>query len=278
MRMQTGGLALRRGGAPADPGLGGPAVGPARDRLGGREPVPLLSRSGRYRGASRDLGQPAARAAPQPGAVGRARCWQSATPKGGRDHVRQDVLGRHAQPLRLPRSARLHQSQEPRGSRQPARSGRRADRRLHLADGAARPRRARQGRDAALRHAGAAGDALSRRRLDQGRDRRAAGGGGLPRASPISSSSAWATVSPRAKAIPTCRCASRPTARPNTASAPTMRSSTAIPARVGDWKAIGDKAFIEENARWLDQACHRSLYSHQLRAALQLASRTRIAP
>ena len=43
------------------------------------------------------------------------------------------------------------------------------------------------------------------------------------------------------------------------------------PARVGDWKAIGEKNFIEENARWLDQACHRSLYSHQLRAALQLA-------
>jgi lysophospholipase L1-like esterase len=43
------------------------------------------------------------------------------------------------------------------------------------------------------------------------------------------------------------------------------------PARVGDWKAIGEKAFIDENARWLDQACHRSLYSHQLRAALQLS-------
>lgn len=43
------------------------------------------------------------------------------------------------------------------------------------------------------------------------------------------------------------------------------------PARVGDWRQIGDKAFIAENARWLDQACHRSLYSHQLRAALQLA-------
>jgi len=42
------------------------------------------------------------------------------------------------------------------------------------------------------------------------------------------------------------------------------------PARAGDWKAIGDRAFIEENPRWLDQACHRSLYSHQLRAALQL--------
>ncbi len=43
------------------------------------------------------------------------------------------------------------------------------------------------------------------------------------------------------------------------------------PARVGSWRQIGDKDFIDENARWLDQACHRSLYSHQLRAALQLA-------
>ena len=43
------------------------------------------------------------------------------------------------------------------------------------------------------------------------------------------------------------------------------------PARLGPWKQIGDKAFIEENPRWSDQACHRSLYSHQLRAALQLA-------
>jgi hypothetical protein len=45
---------------------------------------------------------------------------------------------------------------------------------------------------------------------------------------------------------------------------------TGYPARVGPWKQIGDKAFIEENPRWSDQACHRSLYSHQLRAALQL--------
>jgi hypothetical protein len=43
------------------------------------------------------------------------------------------------------------------------------------------------------------------------------------------------------------------------------------PARIGDWKAIGDKSFIAANPRWLDQACHRSLYSHQLRVALQLA-------
>jgi len=43
------------------------------------------------------------------------------------------------------------------------------------------------------------------------------------------------------------------------------------PARIGAWKQIGDKTFIGENARWLDQACHRSLYSHQMRAALQLS-------
>ncbi len=43
------------------------------------------------------------------------------------------------------------------------------------------------------------------------------------------------------------------------------------PARVGDWRQIGDKSFLDENARWVDQACHRSLYSYQLRAALQLA-------
>ncbi len=43
------------------------------------------------------------------------------------------------------------------------------------------------------------------------------------------------------------------------------------PARVGDWQQIGDRKFVSENAQWVDQACHRSLYSHQLRAALQLA-------
>ena len=46
---------------------------------------------------------------------------------------------------------------------------------------------------------------------------------------------------------------------------------TGYPARVGDWRQIGDPVFIKENARWQDQACHRSLYSHQMRAALQLA-------
>ena len=43
------------------------------------------------------------------------------------------------------------------------------------------------------------------------------------------------------------------------------------PARVGDWKQVGDGSFLDENARWVDQACHRSLYSYQLRDALQLA-------
>ncbi|HEU0060561.1 MAG TPA: hypothetical protein VFR19_11840, partial [Hyphomicrobiaceae bacterium] len=48
-------------------------------------------------------------------------------------------------------------------------------------------------------------------------------------------------------------------------------SLVGYPVRIGDWKAIGDQKFIEENARWQEQACHRSLYSHQLRVALQLA-------
>lgn len=43
------------------------------------------------------------------------------------------------------------------------------------------------------------------------------------------------------------------------------------PTRVGDWKLIGDNGFMENKALWTSQACHRSLYSHQLRASLQLA-------
>ena len=49
------------------------------------------------------------------------------------------------------------------------------------------------------------------------------------------------------------------------------RRSRAIRPASATGRTIGDKKFIEENARWQDQACHRSLYSHQLRAALQLA-------
>ncbi len=46
---------------------------------------------------------------------------------------------------------------------------------------------------------------------------------------------------------------------------------TGYPARVGPWKQIGDKDFVAGSARWNDTACRRSLYSHQLRTALQLA-------
>ncbi|MGE0055292.1 MAG: hypothetical protein AB7S74_13875 [Hyphomicrobium sp.] len=51
----------------------------------------------------------------------------------------------------------------------------------------------------------------------------------------------------------------------------TSSDLSGYPARIGNWRQIGDRAFIEQNARWEDQACHRSLYSHQFRAALQLA-------
>jgi lysophospholipase L1-like esterase len=43
------------------------------------------------------------------------------------------------------------------------------------------------------------------------------------------------------------------------------------PAREGNWSRINSDGFVRERARWLDRECHRSLYSHQLRAALQLA-------
>ncbi len=48
-------------------------------------------------------------------------------------------------------------------------------------------------------------------------------------------------------------------------------SLSGYPTRVGQWQHIGDKAFLKEGARWLGQACHRSLYAYQLRVALQLA-------
>ncbi len=47
--------------------------------------------------------------------------------------------------------------------------------------------------------------------------------------------------------------------------------STGYPTRAGRWRHMGDRRFMARGARWLDRACHRSLYSHQLRAALQLA-------
>jgi hypothetical protein len=53
--------------------------------------------------------------------------------------------------------------------------------------------------------------------------------------------------------------------------APNGAPLTGYPARIGEWHDIGDAKFMEESARWQDEACHRSRYSHQLRAALQLA-------
>jgi hypothetical protein len=43
------------------------------------------------------------------------------------------------------------------------------------------------------------------------------------------------------------------------------------PARLGNWREIGDERFGRSAAKWLDRACHRSVYAYQLRAALQLA-------
>ncbi len=50
-----------------------------------------------------------------------------------------------------------------------------------------------------------------------------------------------------------------------------LQDLSGYPVRVGSWRKIGDAAFVKENAQWIGRACHRSLYSHQLRAALQLA-------
>ncbi len=52
---------------------------------------------------------------------------------------------------------------------------------------------------------------------------------------------------------------------------PGKRPMAGYPTRRGDWKHIGDRAFLKEAARWQSRACHRSLYSYQLRTALQLA-------
>lgn len=45
----------------------------------------------------------------------------------------------------------------------------------------------------------------------------------------------------------------------------------AYPTRAGEWQFVGDPGFMEGKALWMGQSCHRSLYSHQLRASLQLA-------
>lgn len=52
---------------------------------------------------------------------------------------------------------------------------------------------------------------------------------------------------------------------------PAREQPTGYPARVGAWSAPKDPDFQNNAARWLSSACHRSLYGHHLRAALQLA-------
>lgn len=52
---------------------------------------------------------------------------------------------------------------------------------------------------------------------------------------------------------------------------PSGRRLEGYPTRIGGWAEIGDAAFMREGAKWLSTPCHRALYSHQTRAALQLA-------
>lgn len=53
--------------------------------------------------------------------------------------------------------------------------------------------------------------------------------------------------------------------------APGDRPLEGYPTRAGAWTGFGDSEFAKNGPRWLGQACHRSLYSHQTRVALQLA-------
>lgn len=48
-------------------------------------------------------------------------------------------------------------------------------------------------------------------------------------------------------------------------------SGKGYPTRDGDWRELADHKFMKQKARWQGQSCHRSLYSHQMRASLQLA-------
>jgi hypothetical protein len=52
---------------------------------------------------------------------------------------------------------------------------------------------------------------------------------------------------------------------------PGARALTGYPARNGQWNTIGESAFHDQDSGWLSEPCHRSLYGHQFRAALQLA-------
>ena len=109
---------------------------------------------------------------------GRARAGRAPPRRLGATMFAKTCWDYAAQSLFLPRPPRLSQPQEPHHPGAHGGARRLADGRLHLAHLAARQGPARQGRHAALRHAGAARDPLSRRRLGQRRDRRPAGGGG----------------------------------------------------------------------------------------------------
>lgn len=43
------------------------------------------------------------------------------------------------------------------------------------------------------------------------------------------------------------------------------------PARIGSWASLQDSPFGRNGPRWMSRGCHRSLYGHHLRAALQLS-------
>ena len=221
---------------------------------------------GRHRGASRHLGQPDRCRAQESGAGRRAPDGRAPCRRVERDHVRQDLLGSRAQQVRLPRARRLP---EPQDHTILANMEGLEDAQTVDCSWLTKPLgRGPRGKAMTLPcdtpvqleipyPVRGLGDGRDRRPADR-RDRRAqitdlfivgmgdsfASGEGNPdvpvRFSPDRAADYDATLA-------------------------------GYPARIGDWRAIGDKKFIEENARWQDQACHRSLYSHQLRAALQIA-------
>ena len=147
--------------------------------LAGREPLPVLPRPGRYASAPRDLGRACRRPSARHPVQSAERAAERAPSRRlERHHVHQDLLGPGAQPLCLPRAARLSQPQEPYdpGALEGLDDAQTVDC-SWLTSPQGSSRSAQQGGDAALRHARAARGALPQRRLDQRRDRRQPGGG-----------------------------------------------------------------------------------------------------
>lgn len=52
---------------------------------------------------------------------------------------------------------------------------------------------------------------------------------------------------------------------------PGPKNVSGYPARAGSWGKIGEPSFHRHDAGWHAESCHRSLYGHQLRVALQLS-------